>query len=81
MSDGHSADSDAPTYEWEVAWFPPDKPDQVRTFQSEGQARDRYAVAQELGHWPILSRRTITVSEWQIVANAGRVIPPEASDA
>lgn len=76
MSKQHSADYDAPTYEWEVAWFPPDGPDQCRVFQSEGRARDRYAVARELGHNPIMSRRTITVSEWQIVENAASVTPP-----
>jgi hypothetical protein len=73
---GHSAERDAATYEWEVAWFPSDGPDQVRRFQSQARARDRFAVARELGHVPIMSRRTIAVSEWQIVENAARLTPP-----
>lgn len=57
--------------EWEVAWFPSDQPDQKRTYADEGKARDRFATADELGHFPILSRRVIVVSDWEIVANAG----------
>lgn len=56
--------------EWEVAWFPPTQPDQRRTYTDEGKARDRYAVALELGHAPILSSRTVTVSEWAVVKTA-----------
>lgn len=73
-----SVESDV-TIEWEVAWFPPDSPDQSRTYTDEERARKVYEAARARGHHPILSRRTVTVSEWVMVAGAVTtgVTPPE----
>lgn len=63
------------TTEWEVSWFPPGRSDQKRTYVTEGKALDRYAVANELGHAPILASREVVtkVSDWVIVKTATEV--------
>lgn len=60
--------SDDAEAQWQVAWFPPDKPDQERVMPSERWARRCFAEAAESGYNPILSNRE--VGPWTIVANA-----------
>lgn len=64
--------SDNETTEWKVSWFPPDQPDQTKTYTVEGKARDRYAAAEELGHYPILSSRILIATDWEIVKNSSQ---------
>lgn len=60
--------------EWEVAWFPPDKPDQSKTYEDEGKARRRFSDALAEHHAPILSKRVvrIEIDSWEIVESATR---------
>jgi hypothetical protein len=54
-------------WEYEVAWFPQDRPDQTRIGLTETAARklaDKHAE-----DVPIISRRKIVVTEWEIVEN------------
>lgn len=58
------------TVEWEVAWFPHNRGDQTRTMVSETEARRLFRRMKTAGYAPILSKRTVTVTAWEIVENS-----------
>lgn len=51
--------------EWRVLWHLNGACERV--YDDAARARDRYAVAAELGYRPILSMRTVVVGEWETV--------------
>lgn len=57
-------------WEYEVAWFPPDGPDKTKTGLTEARARRLADTLHENGgSFPIISRRKIIVTEWEMVEN------------
>lgn len=56
--------------EYEVAWFPPDKPDTKRIYTDQAKAEKTYDWAVEQGYVPMMHRREVIVTEWVMVRNA-----------
>jgi hypothetical protein len=56
--------------QWQVTWFPADRPDAHKTYVEEGTARARFAAEIEQGTSPILSKRDILTTPWETVENS-----------
>ena len=49
------------TEEWVVIWFPPNRPDKARAFETEEKAR-AFAATEDVADWcPLLEHRVVTM--------------------
>lgn len=57
--------------QYQVAYFPPTSSrDKTKTFENEVDAALFFDEAKEEGYMPILSKRTVTTTEWSMVKNS-----------
>ena len=56
--------------EYEVAWFPRESPDRTRVFTDVAKAEAFFADRAEEGSCPILFRREVITTDWQMIRNS-----------